>query len=305
MNNEQHFDLENLLDIYFIERLLSPASIETYKKVVSRWITETGTRELRALDRDEVIVWRNKILSRARPETWNKYRRHMRALVNYGIERGWTDKNPFSEVPPARTGMRLKKTVDVEIVRHALRILSDPQCERLQPTWFWAIVVRAIYYTGVRRRQIVEMLWDDVILDQAVWRIRAETCKNRREWFVPLNPVVVEDLRELHRRTSALLKKEPDKHDQVYNVTLFYDRYFGPQMSGDQIGGFFQRLSAIAEARITPHRLRHTLATLLAASGDIRTLQELLGHTNVSTTMGYIHPDIERMRGLISSLPAV
>jgi site-specific recombinase XerC len=47
------------------------------------------------------------------------------------------------------------------------------------------------------------------------------------------------------------------------------------------------------------------MATLLAAQGDIRTLQELLGHTNISTTMGYVHPDVDRMRSLVSHLPGV
>ena len=54
--------------------------------------------------------------------------------------------------------------------------------------------------------------------------------------------------------------------------------------------------------RITQHRLRHTMATELAAKKDIRTLQHLLGHTNVSTTMQYVHPDMDRMRSLLEDI---
>jgi site-specific recombinase XerD len=45
------------------------------------------------------------------------------------------------------------------------------------------------------------------------------------------------------------------------------------------------------------------MATQLAIHGDIRTLQEILGHSNLSTTMGYVHPDMGRMRTLIDRLP--
>ncbi len=72
-------------------------------------------------------------------------------------------------------------------------------------------------------------------------------------------------------------------------------------MTFDQLGATFRRLSKATNIRISPHRLRHTMATELAASKDIRTLQELLGHTNISTTMQYVHPDMDRMRSLLEA----
>ncbi|WP_172600394.1 tyrosine-type recombinase/integrase [Sulfurivermis fontis] len=294
--------MEHLLQSYLLENLVRPATARTYEQAVRRWTEETGMSCIEAITRDDVLKWRNDILSRARPETWNKYRRHLRALFNYAVSRGWLGTNIFSAVPPARAGTRLKKTVDVDVVRKALVFLDDED-ESLRPGWFWAMVVRAIYFTGVRRRQIVELRWGDVNLDAGTWRIRAETCKTHREWFLPLVPQVVEDLTELYRRTCERLKGKPGKHYQVYNVSLFYPRYKGPELKEDQIGGFFHRLSEALEEPITSHRLRHTMATMLAVHGDIRTLQEILGHTNLSTTMVYVHPDVERMRSLMARLP--
>ncbi len=301
--------MNRLLEAYLIENLVRPATAETYTKVVKRWSEETKIERPDAISREDVLLWRNGILSRARAETWNKYRRHMRALQNYAMARGWAGSNPFKEVPPARTGHRLKKTVHTDLLRKALEWLDqepneeDPR-KRLQPTWFWAMVLRAFYFTGVRRRQLIELRWSDVDLVAGTWHIRAETSKTHREWLVPLAPEVIEDLTELERKTREHLGgHKPAGHYQVFNVTLFYKRYRGPRMNEGQLGGFFHRLSEALGERVTPHRLRHTMATLLAAHGDIKTLQDLLGHTNLSTTMGYVHPDVERMRSLVTRLP--
>ena len=293
---------EHLLDSYLLENLVRPETEKTYRKTVRRWTEETGLSHIETITREDVLKWRNRILARARPETWNKYRRHLRALFNYAVSRDWLESNLFSAVPPARTGTKLKKTVDLKVVHQALRYL-DSDSHNLRPGWFWAMVVRALWFTGVRRRQIVELRWEDLDLQAGTWRIRAETSKTHREWLLPLAPPLVEDFTELLRRTTERLHRRPARSHQVFNVSLFYKRYKGPKLTEDQIGGFFHRLSEVLEEPITPHRLRHTMATHLAVHGDIRTLQEILGHSNLSTTMGYVHPDMARMRTLIDRLP--
>ena len=185
----------------------------------------------------------------------------MRALFNHAVKRWGLDSNPFAEVAPARGGTRLKKTVDVDVVRRALHLLENEE-GNLRPGWIWAMIIRAIWFTGVRRRQIVELRWRDLDLEAGTWLIRAETSKTHREWRLPLVPQLIEDLTELHRRTAKKLGREaPPKSAQVFNVPLFYERYKGPEPGEDQVGGFFHHLSEALGEPITPHRLRHTTAT--------------------------------------------
>ncbi|MEW8375801.1 MAG: tyrosine-type recombinase/integrase [Candidatus Thiodiazotropha sp.] len=294
--------MEHLLQIYLLENMVRPATAKTYEQAVRRWTEETEILRIGSITREDVLKWRNEILSRARPETWNKYRRHLRALINYAVSRGWLVENLFSAVPPARSGTRLKKTVDLEVVSKAIVYLESGS-HRLRPGWLWAMIVRAIWFTGVRRRQIVELRWGDLDLRAGTWLIRSETSKTHREWKLPLVPQLIKDFTKLFRRTTERLNKQPSKNHQVFNVSLFYERYKGPKLREDQIGGFFHRLSETLGESITPHRLRHTMATQLAVHGDIRTLQEILGHSNLSTTMCYVHPDMARMRTLIEQLP--
>jgi integrase len=293
---------EHLLNTYLLENMVRPETARTYRQAVKLWTQETGISPIGNVTREDVLKWRNEILSRARPETWNKYRRHLRALFNYAVSRGWIEENFFSAVPPARTGIRLKKTVDLEVVRKALTLLESDS-HNLRPGWIWAMIIRAIWFTGVRRRQIVELRWGDLNLQEGTWLIRSETSKTHREWKLPLAPQLLFDFTKLYQQTSDKLHRKPARNDQVFNVSLFYERYKGPKLRVDQIGGFFHRLSETLCEPITPHRLRHTMATQLAIHGDIRTLQEILGHSNLSTTMGYVHPDIGRMRTLIGQLP--
>jgi site-specific recombinase XerD len=294
--------MEHLLQTYLLENMVRPETARTYGQAVRRWTEETGISPIGNITREDVLKWRNEILSRARAETWNKYRRHLRALFNYAVSRGWLEDNFFSAVPPARTGIRLKKTVDLEVVRKALTLLESDS-HNLRPGWLWAMVVRAIWFTGVRRRQIVELQWGDLNLQEGTWLIRSETSKTHREWLLPLTQQLIDDFTELLRRTTEKLHRKPLRNHQVFNVSLFYKRYKGPKLRVDQIGGFFHRLSETLGEPITPHRLRHTMATQLAVHGDIRTLQEILGHSNLSTTMCYVHPDMARMRTLIDRLP--
>lgn len=297
---------DKLVEYYLQEKLLRPASAESYRKVVKRWEEETQIFVIDKITRGDVCDWRDKILNRARPETWNTYRRHLRALLNFALQRGYcrNTSNPFSDVAPARTAQRLKKTIDTSTMLTALNLLLRDDCP-VEPGWFWAIVVRSIFYTGVRRRQLVGLRWSDIDFQKGTWRLRAETSKTTREWVIPVPFDVIEDLHILYKQTQQRLSRSPQQTEQVFNVTLFYERYRGQEMNGDQIAGFFTRLSKHTNERISAHRLRHTAATMLAPSGDIRALQEMLGHTNISTTMGYIHPDIDNMRALQSHLPSM
>ncbi|HIP52595.1 MAG TPA: site-specific integrase [Chromatiales bacterium] len=296
-------NLTELVEEYIDEKLLRPESATTYRKVVKRWIEENQASTICDITREDVKNWCGEILDRARPETWNKYRRHLRALINFAISRGYYDSpNPFSDVAPARASQRLTKTVQEAIVHGALELLLLENCP-IKPGWFWVLVMRAFFYTGVRRRQLVGLQWGDVDFQRCTWRLRSETSKTTREWFIPVPLDVIEDLHILYERTQERLSQLPQQTAQVFNVTLFYDRYRGPEMNGDQVAGFFARLSKHLGQPISAHRLRHTMATILAPKGDIRALQDMLGHTSISTTMRYIHPDVENMRVLQSRLP--
>lgn len=74
-------------------------------------------------------------------------------------------------------------------------------------------------------------------------------------------------------------------------------------MKCEQVSGFYQRLYKEHGIRIGAHRIRHTMATNLGTTANIRVLQEMLGHKNILTTQRYVHVDISHLRTLTSNLP--
>jgi len=296
--------ISELVEDYLSERLLRPASCNLYKEVAQRWVNETGNDIVASVTVEEVREWRSTVLARASAQTWNLYRRHLRALWNHAVRRGASSSNPFADTPPARAPNVRKKVVaniDLETTIAALQSANEHE-QNARPAWFWAIVIRTFYYTGIRRRQLAELKWEDINFDDGTIHLRASSSKTHREWFIPIAEPLLPELENLLLVTTDRIQREPPGHSQVFNVTLFHDRFKGNQMTVDQLSGTFERLSKTLGIRITPHRLRHTMATELAARKDIRTLQQLLGHTDIQTTMQYVHPDMDRMRNLLEGM---
>jgi len=148
--------------------------------------------------------------------------------------------------------------------------------------------------------------------------VAARGSKTRREWIIPLLPACIDALREIRDRTIAISgENRVHSTEQIFNINLWRpnSRYRRAQMDNGQLDAFFRQLnhalkqplatSWTAPPRFSCHRFRHTFATEFARQGDMRTLQEILGHTNIATTMRYVHPDLERMRSLMGKIVEV
>ncbi|WP_349432707.1 site-specific integrase [Methylomarinum sp. Ch1-1] len=91
----------------------------------------------------------------------------------------------------------------------------------------------------------------------------------------------------------------------VFRLQLFNDRFSGYSLTKWQIEGFFKKLTKLSGTRISAHRLRHTFATLIAQSGenpDLKSLQYILGHTDIRTTMAYIEPQKKHLEQVLNQL---
>lgn len=296
--------IDELLKAYLAERLLRPATAKHCRLVVRLFKRDTGIADLHQVQKMDLLRWRTQVLERSSAATWNNYLRHLRALGNYGWEEELLERNPFAAVKLVPTYHKPKKTVALDTLRQANAYLAQSD-EPLKPAWFWRIVLQTLYTTGMRRRQLVTIRWSDIDFQAERLLLRAEGSKTRRAWHIALLPETLDGLRDLRRRTVAVIGNSELGDHQAFNVTLFYARYTGEEMTEEQLSGFFRRLAAGIGQRISTHRLRHTFASQLAPSGDLKTLQDLLGHTNIRTTLEYVEPDLEQMRALLKRLPQV
>lgn len=310
--------LVDLLEAYLRQRILRPDSQRTYRYCVDSVCKHYGgDPELSALTEDWWIGYRTAQLRQASPTTFNAKRRHLMCLINFAMARRLTDRNELRLIGRAPTATLPRKVVPDDTLKAALDVLrtvrSAPALPvQLAPRWFWITVVNTLYYTGMRRRQLVELRWDDVDLDARTIRLRAESSKTRREWLIPIADALIPELVGLsHRTLGATCREAHDPLSQVFNLPLFSEQRFGSQrLTVDYLSHWFLKLqSSLPRDRraISAHRMRHTAATKLVRVGDanIKSVQTMLGHTTIQTTLGYVEVDVEDMRKSVDKIPRI
>jgi integrase/recombinase XerD len=148
-----------------------------------------------------------------------------------------------------------------------------------------------MYATGMRVSEIVELTVDGVNLDVGFIKC---TGKGDKERIVPIGRQAISAVtRYIQRVRPRLLKKAEDRH-------LFLSR-LGRKVSRQSFWKLIKRYAAAARIKkdITPHTLRHSFAThLLERGADLRVVQEMLGHADISTTQIYTHINKERLKAI-------
>jgi integrase len=162
-----------------------------------------------------------------------------------------------------------------------------PECT----DWLYTFIAIALN-TGLRVGEVCALTWQDVDLKNRVIKVRSDedfTTKGKRDRAVPLNGF-------LH----DVLKKAP-RH--INNSRILFTRA-GEALFTESVGQRFTR--AVKRAGLphfTPHDLRHTYGTWLAADGvDLVTIKNLMGHTDIKTTMKYLHAAPNRMEWAVENL---
>lgn len=286
-----------LFELYKKQRLPSKASIKNYTSLINVFIRDTKVSHIHNINYDTIISWRDDILKRASITTWNTYLRQLRALFEFGCSFGHIKSNVFKSVkliPVYKKKPKiLSDNIDITSIDKYIKKTSfQNEC------WFWVIVVKMLYFTGIRRKQLIYLKWKDINYESKILKLSSQGSKTRREYFVPITDNLIADLITLYKNTKKI-KPNIKINDQLFNVTLFNKNYRTKDMKEHHISHFFRKLSNTFHIKISAHMIRHTMATRIANKAhNIKPLQHLLGHTNINTTMIYIHTNMDEMRKL-------
>jgi integrase/recombinase XerC len=198
------------------------------------------------------------------------------------------DLNPAQLVSSPRLEKRLPKVISIDEV---VQFIETPDTDTVLGKRDRAII-ELLYATGCRVSEIAGMNLDDIDFKRATIRVRG---KGRKERFVPFGSKAKEALTVYLEVRSALLAEAPEHKRDPKVVFLNYQ---GTRITTRSIGrliGKYVKECALAQ-NISPHSLRHSVAThLLSAGADLRAIQELLGHARLSTTQIYTHVSIEQL----------
>jgi len=307
--------LNDLLRHYLRDKQLRPASVVAYEGVTALTHKTYGRQELllKKIDRDFLMFFRSAVLSRAKPVTWNNYLRHLNALLSYAVKQEYIRENPCAnlklKVPVPRP---LDKALDIDVIKKVVAYLNTHP-DVIPPNWFWSIVFRFLYYTGMRRTQICGLNWDDINFTADTILLRSDHSKNLRQWAIPIPSMIRNELLELQTRSLAV-NPSLGSLDQVFNIKLFNQRYKADRLMEEHVTRFFRRLSDATGYRLYAHRLRHTCGTqimrqaMLSGGSDpiaLKILQEYFGHQSIHTTSVYLHPSMDDFARMVEMLPKI
>lgn len=207
----------------------------------------------------------------------------LRRFFKYVKREGHRADNPAAEIPNIRLPKRLPKAIPV---KNVMRLLGTrPEAGQPELRWRRDIAILELFYaSGMRRAELVGINVSDVDFTDRKIQVIGKGNKQRIVFF---NHATADALR-------AYLRVRPRCKDGA----LFVSRQ-GRRLSYQQVGRVFAAYVALSglEGKITPHTMRHSVATHLHKSGvDLMTIKEFLGHESIQTTQIYAQMTLEHVR---------
>ena len=288
-------EIERFIDALWIERGLSDNSLSAYRTDLNqlvRWLREERgiVSALSGLDAAELQAYlAHRFRQGFSPRSTARLLSCLRSFFRYAIRQNWCLVDPSLDVEPPKLGRALPKTLsesEVEALLEAPRI-NDPIEFRDRA------MLELLYACGLRVSELVGLTLLSVSVNQGIVRVVGKGSKER------LVPMGEEALLWLQR---YLAEARPELVAKKSNDFLF------PSLRGQQMTRqtFWHRIKLYARradirSPLSPHTLRHAFAThLLNHGADLRVVQMLLGHADLTTTQIYTHVAQQRLQDLHS-----
>ncbi len=204
-----------------------------------------------------------------------------RGLYQYLIERNDYALNPFIDVRAPKAQKKLPNTLNVDEIDQLLTEISSSTLGLRDQA-----IIELIYSAGMRLSELVSVNWQDAT--QGVGMIKV-TGKGNKQRMVPIGRKASAAISAWLAVRSSLAKAD--------EAALFVSQR-GTRISMRSIQSrldYWARKTGL-NRKLHPHMLRHSFAShILESSGDLRAVQELLGHANISTTQIYTHLDFQHL----------
>ncbi|MBD2823430.1 tyrosine recombinase XerC [Xenorhabdus szentirmaii] len=277
--------VEAFLHYLRVERRLSPVTILNYRRhltVLAGMSVEMGIHEWQALEPEKVRVFASRS-RRAGLQSASLALRlsSLRSFLDWMVTQGALGVNPAKFVSAPRKKRHLPKNMDVDEVSQLLDInMDDPLSIRDRA------MLEVMYGAGLRLSELVGLDCRHLDLESGEVWVHGKGSKERK---VPFGRTAQEWLQRWLEMRGLF---EPDDN------AIFISTRSGKRISARNVQKRFEQwgIKQGVNSHINPHKLRHSFAThILESSGDLRAVQELLGHANLSTTQIYTHLDFQHL----------
>ncbi len=286
--------LDRYLHFLSLEKNASPNTLASYRLDITRYLAFLQSRQitdLKAISSDHVARFLGDLRERKlSPRSVNRSFSAVRGFHRFLLIEGLVRVNPADAVTPPRLGRTLPGVLTPEEVA---MILQQPRVSEQDRRALWLrdrAILETLYATGMRVSELITLRQADLAAGQEIVRVYGKGSKER------LVPIGKSALRWIERyRTECrpeLLKRG------VAQDVVFLNARGSPmtRMAVWKIVQNYARQVGIGKD-VHPHTFRHSFAThLLEGGADLRAVQEMLGHSDISTTQVYTHIDREYLK---------
>ena len=294
--------IANFLSALSVEKGSPNNTLDAYKNDLSQFAAfvrkQTAKSEgpqpgWEAVDRPLLLNYMVNLRERSyAPATMARKVAAVKSFFNFLVAEGMLEKSPAEGITGPKVGKSLPRAISVAEVE---RLLEQPDKRSTPEGKRDKAMLELLYATGMRVTELVSLNVRDVNLRAGFVRCFGKGSKER---IIPIHNKAIRAVKSYLDDVRARLLAATGE------TALFLNRR-GQRLTRQ---GFWLILKGYTkkagiEAEITPHVLRHSIATHLLHSGkmNLRELQELLGHANISTTQVYTHLTTERMRRVYDS----
>jgi len=281
--------IDEFMNFLAVEKGASPNTIEAYSRDLLRYadfLRSRGIQTVGEANPDDVVSYLGRIQKDGlNPSSVNRGLAAIRVFYKYLLREGRVDQNPVANIELAKVWMRLPDTLSQEEMS---RLLMQPGSDT--PTGIRdTAMLELMYATGTRVSELISLTTNSIN-----WQVGYLVAmgKGEKERVIPVGQSAYDCLYTyVHETRSVFLRKESTD-------VLFLSRLG----EGFTRQGFWKMVKKYAlkaglAKKVHPHTFRHSFAThLLEGGADLRSVQIMLGHADISTTQIYTHITRDRLK---------
>jgi integrase/recombinase XerC len=280
--NPEASPVESFLDYLRVERQTSPHTLDAYRRDLASLLEWCGANDLADVTALHATQLRAFVAAEHRrglsPKSLQRRMSACRSFFAWLLRHGRIAANPAAQIRAPKAPRKLPQVLDADEATALVEVPVDAPLGRRDRA-----LLELFYSSGLRLSELCGLRWRDLDLDDGLVNVLG---KGRRERSVPLGSHARAALGEWRRETGA------GADDPVF-----------PGRGGGPITprAVQLRVATLAQRqglfkRVHPHLLRHSFAShILESSGDLRGVQELLGHADIATTQIYTHLDFQHL----------
>ena len=263
------------------EKHASDNTLSSYLRDINQfktWLLGAGSPDLRRVKKDTINEYMLYLSGAGKsPATITRCTASLKSFYAYMLGRGAVKTNPAKNVAALKVE---RKCPEILTSKEVELFLEQPKCVD-EKGYRDHAMLELLYATGIRVSELIGLDVGDVNLAGGFIRCRSKT----RERIIPLYRTAIKALRDYITDIRPRIISGPDEQALFVNMN-------GGRMSRQgfwKIIKYYQEKAEISKD-ITPHTLRHSFAVHLLENGaDLRSIQEMLGHADISSTQIYAH----------------